>query len=157
MSQPLPELPASATKAATNNGETTKTEAARFDIEEFFGLQQTPTASLPDPEPLLVNLSRCVIEVLAGVRELDQLARWVSDDVYAHLLKRVVLAARARQVTGQTVRRPQLVIGRPLISEPRDGAVEAVIMVHQRARSRAVAIRLEGLDGRWRASAINVL
>jgi hypothetical protein len=30
-------------------------------------------------------------------------------------------------------------------------------MVHQRARSRAVAIRLEGLDQRWRASAISVL
>jgi hypothetical protein len=151
MSQPLPEVPrpARTTKA--------KAEAVRFDVEEFFGLQQTPTASLPDPEPLLINLSRCVIEVLAGVRELDQLARWVGDDVYAHLLKRVVLAARARQVTGQAVRRPQLVIGRPLISEPRDGVVEAVIMVHQRARSRAVAIRLEGLDGRWRASAINVL
>jgi hypothetical protein len=35
--------------------------------------------------------------------------------------------------------------------------VEAVVVVHNRARSRAVAIRLEGLDRRWRATAISVL
>ncbi|WP_309615898.1 Rv3235 family protein, partial [Salinibacterium sp.] len=41
--------------------------------------------------------------------------------------------------------------------EPRDGAVEAVVIVRNRARTRAVALRLEGLDNRWRATAINVL
>ena len=59
-----------------------------------------PTAALPDPRPLLENLTRCVIEILAGARELEQIARWVTDDVYRHLLKRVVLAARARQAKG---------------------------------------------------------
>jgi hypothetical protein len=43
------------------------------------------------------------------------------------------------------------------MSEPRDGIVEAVVIVHGRARSRAVAIRLEGLDHRWRASALSIL
>ena len=41
--------------------------------------------------------------------------------------------------------------------DPRDGVVEAVVIVTGRARTRAVAIRLEGLDERWRATAINVL
>jgi hypothetical protein len=41
--------------------------------------------------------------------------------------------------------------------EPRDGVVEAVVIVRNRVRTRAVAIRLEGLDSRWRATAINVL
>jgi hypothetical protein len=35
--------------------------------------------------------------------------------------------------------------------------VEAVVIVRGRARTRAVALRLEGLDQRWRATAINVL
>jgi len=43
------------------------------------------------------------------------------------------------------------------LCEPRDGAVEAVVIVRGRARTRAVAVRLEGLDKRWRATAINVL
>jgi len=125
--------------------------------DDFFGKQPSSRSQLPDPEPLLINLTRCVIEVLAGARELDQLARWVSDDVYKHLLTRVVLSARARAATGRRVQRPTLVIGHISMSEPRDGVIEAVVIVHTKARVRAVALRLEGLDRRWRASAINVL
>jgi hypothetical protein len=129
----------------------------RLDAEDFFGQQPTPTRSLPDPQPLLENLTRCVIEILAGARDLEQIARWVSDDVYRVLLKRVVIAARARQVRGQAPIRPAFTLGSVRICEPRDGVVEAVVIVHARARSRAVALRLEGLDRRWRATAISVL
>jgi len=127
------------------------------DDDEYFGRQPARRSELPDPEPLLRNLTHCVIEVLAGARDLEQLARWVTDDVYRNLSKRVVLAARARRVKGQAPQRPAFTVGRVTICEPADGVVEAVVMVHQRARSRAVAIRLEGLDQRWRASAISVL
>lgn len=130
---------------------------ARITTDEFFGQQPTRTEQLPDPRPLLENLSRCVIEVLAGARDLEQIARWVSDDVYTHLLKRVVLSARARQARGQSPARPAFVLGSTHICEPADGVVEAAIVVHSRARTRCVAIRLEGLDRRWRATAINVL
>lgn len=132
-------------------------ESEKFQPEDFFGHQPNSRSELPDPEPLLINLTRCVIEVLAGARELDQLARWVSDDVYKHLLKRVVLSARARAVKGQRAQRPSFTIGRITISEPRDGVIEAVVIVHTKVRARAVAIRLEGLDHRWRASAVHVL
>ena len=127
------------------------------DEDDYFGRQPARRSELPDPEPLLRNLTHCIIEVLAGARDLDQLARWVTDDVYRNLSKRVVLAARARRVKGQAPRRPAFTIGNVLTCEPADGILEAVVMVHQRPRSRAVAIRLEGLDQRWRASAISVL
>ena len=129
----------------------------RIHAEEFFGHQPTGREALPNPEPLLENLTRCVIEILAGARDLEQIARWVTDDVYKHLLKRVVLSARARQAKGQSAVRPAVTIGSLSMCEPRDGVVEAVVIVHGRARSRAVAIRLEGMDSRWRATAINVL
>ena len=130
---------------------------SRFSPDEFFGHQPTATSQLPGPGPLIENLTRCVIEILAGARELDQISRWVTDDVYRHLLKRVVLSARARQATGRAMVRPNFSIGSTVTCEPRDGVVEAVVVVHGRARTRAVAIRLEGLDQRWRATAINVL
>jgi hypothetical protein len=103
------------------------------------------------------NLTRCVIEILGGARDLEQISRWVTDDVYRHLLKRVVLSSRARQAKGQPVTRPTFTIGSTVLCDPADGVVEAVVIVHGRARSRAVAIRLEGMDRRWRASSINVL
>ncbi|MEP6482146.1 MAG: Rv3235 family protein [Rhodoglobus sp.] len=130
---------------------------SRFSPDEFFGHQPSSTTVLPNPEPLIENLTRCVIEILAGARDLDQISRWVTDDVYRHLLKRVVLSARARQATGQRATRPTFSIGSTTLCEPRDGVVEAVVIVRGRARTRAVAVRLEGLDERWRATAINVL
>ena len=128
-----------------------------FVPDEFFGAQPTGRATLPNPQPLIENLTRCVIEILAGARDLEQIARWVSDDVYRHLLKRVVLSTRARQAKGVTPSRPMFALGSVSVCEPKDGVVEAVVIVHARARSRAVALRLEGLDHRWRATAINVL
>jgi len=128
-----------------------------FVPDEFFGHQPTSSSELPDPSPLIENLTRCVIEVLAGARELEQISRWVTDEVYRHLLKRVVLSARARQAKGGATVRPVFTIGSISQFSPRDGVVEAVVIVRGRARTRAVALRLEGLDARWRATAINVL
>jgi len=129
----------------------------KMSTEEYFGHQPTSTSVLPDPGPLLENLTRCVVEILAGARDLEQIARWVTDDVYRHLLKRVVLSTRARQATCRAPVRPAFTIGSTVLAEPRDGVVEATVIVHSRVRSRAVAFRLEGLDSRWRATAIHVL
>ncbi len=125
--------------------------------DDLFARQKTGRGDLPDPEPLLVNLTRNVLEILAGERDLEQIARWVTDEVYSSLSTRVTIAARARAVKKTPIQRQSNHIARVIVAEPRDGTVEAVVIVHSRARSRAVAIRLEGLDQRWRASAISVL
>lgn len=131
--------------------------APKFEQDEFFGEQRSSSSALPNPQPLVENLTRCVIEILAGARDLEQVARWVTDDVYRHLLKRTVLSARARQAKGQSPVRPSFTLGSTTLCEPTDGVVEAVVIVRGKARTRAVAVRLEGLDSRWRATAINVL
>lgn len=143
--------------AAAFDGTAARALAARFTVDDYFDHQPTPTSALPDPRPLIENLTRCVIEILAGARELDQIARWLSDDVYRHLLKRVVLSSRARQAKGTQALRPTFSIGSIMVCDPRDGVVEASVVVRGRARVRAVALRLEGLDNRWRATAVYVL
>ncbi|MFJ8895838.1 Rv3235 family protein [Leifsonia sp. NPDC102414] len=117
----------------------------------------TDDSGFPDPAPLVANLALCVVEILAGARNIDQLSRWVSDDVFIHLLRRSAIAARTRRLTGATVQRPRLLVGDPVVARPLDGVVEAVVLVHQPNRSRAVAIRLDAVGERWRASAISVL
>jgi hypothetical protein len=129
----------------------------KFEADDFFGEQRSSSSALPNPQPLVENLTRCVIEILAGARDLEQVSRWVTDDVYRHLLKRTVLSARARHAKGQSPVRPSFTLGSTVICEPADGIVEAVVVVRGKARTRAVAVRLEGLDSRWRATAINVL
>ncbi|QNE35058.1 Rv3235 family protein [Leifsonia shinshuensis] len=110
-----------------------------------------------DARLLCAKLALCVIEILAGARPLDQLGRWVSDSVFIQLLRRTVIAARSREVTGDEARRPRVRVGEPLLNRLGDSVVEAVVMIHQPARSRAVALRLERHRARWRATAITVL
>lgn len=143
--------------AAAVDGSTARAIAPRLDDEDLFGRQPAGTDELPDPRPLLENLTRCVIEIIAGARDLEQIARWVDDTVYTTLLKRVVVSAQARQAAKRAAARPVFTLGSVVLCEPRDGVIEAVVTVHGRARTRAVALRLEGLDRRWRATAIHVL
>ena len=42
------------------------------------------------------------------------------------------------------------------VSEPVDGVAEVAALVRRGARSTAVALRLEGLDGRWQCTALEL-
>ena len=131
--------------------------ADALELSEFFAPQRTPSAALPEPEPFLRNLTRGVLEVFAGVREVDQLARWLTEDAYRKLMTRSNLAARARSARGVPAKRPVHTMLSVHHSSPADGVVEAVVIVEGRARTRAVALRLEGMDGRWRATSLALL
>jgi len=126
-------------------------------VDEMFGRQRTPAASLPDPMALVRNLARCAVEIMAGARDPEQISRWLEPAAYSRLVLRAVVAARARQAKGRRTSMPTVTIGACRIDTPTDDAVEAVIIVHTPARSRAVAMRLIGIDGRWRASELTVL
>lgn len=133
------------------------TRKADFIEEDYFGPQPTSSESLPDPKVLAENLARCVLEILSGARDLEQIARWVTDEVYRVLLTRVHVSARARALKKIPAHRPSFSIGSTTVCAPADGIAECCVILHGKARTRSIAIRLEGLDGRWRATAIHVL
>ncbi|ALJ21267.1 3-hydroxyacyl-CoA dehydrogenase [Microbacterium sp. No. 7] len=126
-------------------------------VSEYFAAQPATAAQLPDPEPLLRNLTIGVLEVLAGVREVDQLARWMSEDAFRALVTRANLTARARSARGQTAARPAHRIVSVRHCSPKDAVIEATVVVAGPVRVRAVAIRLEGWDDRWRAMSVGIL
>lgn len=125
--------------------------------ERWAAPQPTGSARLPDPDATAGALVQAVVEVLAGTRQASQLVRWVSGDVYTALQRRAALAARLRygQPVGSGAAR-RAVVRSVRTSSPADGVVEACAVVLDRGRVRAVAVRLEGLDGRWRATALEV-
>lgn len=127
------------------------------ELHEHFAPQHTATNALPDPAPLLHSLTRGVLEVLAGVREVEQVARWLTEDAYRTLVVRANLATRARSARGVPALRPKHTITALRYSSPADGVVEAVVIVATPPRTRAVAIRLEGMDRRWRATSLAIL
>lgn len=127
------------------------------ELTEFFAPQRTSSEALPSPDPFITNLTRGVLEVFAGVRDVDQLARWLTEDAYRKLVARSNLAARARSARGLRATRPVHQIMSMRHSSPADGVVEAVVIVRGPARTRAVALRLEGMDRRWRATSLALL
>lgn len=130
----------------------------RLSAVEFFDAQPTPRAELPDPVDALKRLALLSCEILAGARNLDQIARWVTEDVYRVIAERSVEAKRRRaQATDTALKRPTVRVTSSHFCEPRDGIVEGVVLVTIGPRTRAVAIRLEGLDHRWRASSLALL
>ena len=144
-----------------NAGEDKKPKLQRIknlvQAEDFFGPQYNKTEELPDPDPSLRILATGVVEVNAGTRPVDQLARLLSDDVYQRLSRRAIEARNSRLATGQKAHYQSFSIRNILNSSPRDGVIESVVLLNAQRRTRAVTIRLEGINNRWRATSVSVL
>ncbi len=134
----------------------TRQRMTAVDAEEFFDFQPCSSAALPDPTPLIENLATGVIEVLLGVREVQQMARFVTEGLFQQLTERALTARRDR-ARRQQREVPGFAVGSVHTCHTADGVVEGAVVVRSAVRTRAVAMRLEGLDGRWRATAIRVL
>lgn len=107
--------------------------------------------TLPHPRPWTARLAQAMAEVLAGARPPGQLAGVATLEVLA-LLERN--AGRLGARPGARAQRP--VVGSVHVSEPRDGVAEACAVVDTGPRKRAIALRLEGIDGQWRCTALQI-
>lgn len=122
--------------------------------DDDFGPVPTPRGLLPEPAAWAARLVQGIAEVLTLDRPAAQLARWVCPEVYDAVRRRVDVRRRTPRPAGQH-RRPTV---RSLhVTEPADGVAEVCALVDDGRRSRAYALRLEGTDGRWRATALELV
>lgn len=128
-----------------------------LDEMEFLAEEKNSTTELEPPEGLLRMLAPAVIEVIAGVRNINQLGAILSEDVFTRLRDRAVRMAQFRARNGEPDSAPQLTVGDVRVEHLRDGVVESVVLVRSPNRTRAVTIRLEGINRRWRAQAVSVI
>jgi hypothetical protein len=120
----------------------------------------TPSGLLPDARGWAGRLALAVVEVLGGTRPLSQLRRWTSDDVYAALRRsshRGQLPGGAAAASPAPPRLPRTRVRAVRVCEPRDGVAEASVVVSDGRRARAIALRLEGVDGRWQCTELAAL
>ena len=121
-----------------------------LDRPDPFAVRQTARRELPDPAVWGRRLLVAIIESLAGRRSLRQLAPHLSAAVHHGLATDAGRAARHRQwVRSASVRRVR-------VCEPADGVAELAAVVQCATRYRAIAARLEGLDGRWRCTRLEI-
>lgn len=122
-----------------------------------FGEEPVATAPLENPKEVLGRIATQVSEVISGVRSVEQLAPVLNEHVYESLRIRASARARERLKSGKKpVIRPSRVI-RVHYQMPVSGVIESVVVISNRDRSRAVAIRMEGIHNRWRATNIGFL
>lgn len=122
-------------------------EPGRFDDEAWVAAERTPTAQLPASEAFARTLVQGILEALAGVRPLKQLQRDTTAELYATLTTQV---CRSRSTTG--LRPNRHAVRSVHVQERPEGIVEVSATVVRGARLGALALRLEGLDGRWRCT-----
>jgi len=133
--------------------------AVKNQLEEadYFGEQYCKTEDLESPDTLLRMLAPAVVEVIAGARNITQLAAHLSEEVYGRLRDRAIKVAQERAKRGEEAKTPNLRVAKIKNQEPRDGVVESVVLVQSPTRTRAVTIRLEGINHRWRATSVSVI
>ena len=105
---------------------------------------RTAAHLLPPARPVAHALVQGLLEVLAGVRPLSQLQRSTTPELFAEL----ELAVHGRPRS--TGARPGTGAVRSLhVQERPEGVAEVCATVRRGQRMAAVALRLEGLSGRW--------
>jgi len=110
----------------------------------------TPRRDLPGPAQFARRFLVGVIEVATGRRPAGQLARHAAPAVQAGLARD---AGRLRRL-GATARPATL--SSLHVSEPVEGVAEVAAVVRVDGRSRAIALRLEATDSRWRCVQLQI-
>ena len=117
--------------------------------EDEFGPTWSTRAELPDPRDAGRRLVTLTLEALAGRRPLLQVQPMTTPGVFAAL-------SAGRRPRWCAASSSPLLVGRVHVSEPVDGVAEISAVARRDGRAHAVAARLEGIDGRWRCTALQI-
>ena len=115
------------------------------EYDEEFAPEPTSAADLPDIHELVFQFIHNVVEIWAGRRSASQVQAMCHHLIYAELQRKAgqqKLVGRIRKIN---------------VTEPLDGIIESTITVRYADRLRVVAIRFEGLDGRWLCTALTLI
>lgn len=115
-----------------------------------FAARPTGRDELPEPTALARRLVIGVIETATGRRSASQLRHHTSPTVQAGLARDAGRISRLG-----SARRPATLHSLH-VSEPADGVAEVAAVLRVGPRFRALALRLEGLDGRWRCVRLQI-
>lgn len=119
--------------------------------DKLFGPQSTGRADLPDPQVWAARLITAIFEAMDGMRPVTQLSRWVTPEIRERVARRGILSRQRHQRPGGALQVRTL-----RVCEPLDGVAEVAAVIGYRARVRAVALRMSGVDGRWLITALEL-
>ncbi len=122
-------------------------EQPEVDDDAWLLSERTATAHLPASHVFARHLVQGVLEVVSGVRAIKQLRRDTSPELYAELVELM-----EERPMPKGTRPGQQAIRSLHVQERPEGVVEACATVVRGNRFGALALRLEGFEGRWRCT-----
>jgi len=134
-----------ATMAVGGPTSITSHSVPKWSSEADIGVRLTASENLPPAKRTASVLARALVEVLSGRRPVAQLRVHCAPEIYAGLLD--------RPRTGP-LSLPHLLTVR--VCEPADGVAEVSAAFRRADRVRALAFRIQGVDGRWRITALQL-
>jgi hypothetical protein len=117
----------------------------KWSSEADVGVRLTTSSNLPPAKRSASVLARALVEVLSGRRPVAQLRVHCAPEIYAGLLERG---------TPGPMSLPHLLTVH--VCEPADGVAEVSAAFKRADRVRALAFRIQGVDGRWRITALQL-
>ena len=112
-----------------------------WSAEPGVGVRHTASTGLPAAVRTGQAFARGMVEVLSGRRPMSQLRALCAPGVFAGLQISIVESGSAQL---SSVR----------VCQPADGVAEVAAVFRSAGRARALAFRLQGLDGKWRITAL---
>jgi len=114
-----------------------------YDAE--FAPKPTSACDLPDIRQLTFQFIHSVVEIWAGRRTASQVQAMCHHLIFADLQRR----AGQQKMIGK--------VRKIKVTEPLDGISETTVTIRYGDKLRVVAIRFEGLDGRWLCTALTLI
>ena len=114
-----------------------------------FGPAFSSRTDLPDPAAAGRRLVTLTLEVFAGHRPLAQLRPLTSPGVFSSI-------SGGRRPLWCSQGSAPLAVGRVHVCEPVAGVAEISAVARRGGRAHAIAARMEGIDGRWRCTALQI-
>lgn len=107
--------------------------------------------TLGDPTPLACTVAKTALEVVLGGSGVETLTRWVAPELRESLAYQHSLARRTGQRSEPSVR-----IARIRVFRVSATAAEVSVVAQDGDRSRAIAMRLEDVAGRWLTTVLEI-
>ncbi len=109
------------------------------------------TGDEPELDGFATRFAQAVVEVIGGDRGVHQMMRWTTVEVYDDLQRRCSTLQRTTP-GDQRRRRLRAQVRSVHLSRPQEDVAEISIHVRHGQRSRAIAARIELIEGRWRCT-----
>lgn len=113
----------------------------------------TATDQLPDPSVWGRAIALATVEILSGMRNMFQLQRWVSPEIFGALRRRIALNER---INGDAKPTPSPIAQSSRTCLVTDSIAETTHVIAVGARSRGVCVRLEATRSQWIVTAIEI-